>query len=235
MSKIHRFITPFTINEKIVVIDAPDTVKQIVSVLKMKKGEKIILVDTTKFLDIEVALSELSKKEIKGNILKEHKNKATPKIEVILCAAILKKEHFELLVEKASEIGVTQIIPLITDRTIKKDIRIDRLEKIAKEATELAGLARVPEIHEPVSMKNAFAYTAPHDAVFFCDTEKEGISKPHSYKKAVIFVGPEGGWSEKEMEFATQNKMTFVSLGVTVFRGETAGIIASYKGVYGLL
>jgi 16S rRNA (uracil1498-N3)-methyltransferase len=84
-------------------------------------------------------------------------------------------------------------------------------------------------------MKNAFAYTAPNDAVFFCDTEKEGISKPHSYKKAVIFVGPEGGWSEKEIEFATQNKMTFVSLGSTVFRGETAGIIASYKGVYGLL
>lgn len=147
----------------------------------------------------------------------------------ILCCAILKKDHFDWVVEKATEVGISEIVPLLTDRTIKKEIRLDRLRKIAQEAAEQSERAHVPVIHEPMSLKSAIPFLRSQsvEPVFF-DTHAKTLWVPEKTKRYAPLIGPEGGWSDAERQFLVDCMARPVSLGRGVLRGETAAIVASY-------
>jgi 16S rRNA (uracil1498-N3)-methyltransferase len=207
--KLHRFFVPH-IEDVFTVTDA-DQIHQWKRVFRMKTGDKALFFDGSGFeflgeftdLDKEFAEVKILEKTLKPELKK-----------LTLAISIPKKDNFELIIEKATELGVTTIIPLISERTEKKNVNMDRARKIALEASEQSGRVTVPEIHEPVVLQN-FNLAA---VVLDPRGERREITED------VLMIGPEGGWSEKEIEYFKSKNLPIVSIGEQVLRVETAAI-----------
>lgn len=228
--KIHRFIGSYDLTKKEVIITDQKTIKQIRSVLRLEKGEKIILVDG-KGKEAEVELTSITSSVVEGKILetREVKNEGR---KVSLYIAILKKENFELAVQKAVECGVSEIIPVITERTIKTGLNTERLEKIILEASEQCGQNIVPTLSPITNFNDALIRANSSDEkIIFHLAEKEYVANKNA-NDVSIFIGPEGGFTDKEITLATNSGYAVASLGNLVLRGETAGIIATYRAVH---
>ncbi|MFA6000276.1 MAG: RsmE family RNA methyltransferase [Candidatus Paceibacterota bacterium] len=227
--KIHRFIGDYDFIQQEVEITEHETVKQIRNVLKLKVGEKIILSDG-EGREAEVMLREILKNKIIGIIEKiNHKEEAGRKVHLYL--AILKKENFELAVQKAVEVGVAHIIPVITERTIKTGLNVERLEKIIREASEQSGRSVVPTLSPIADFADALeAGKNSEEKIIFhlVNTEYTPNKKADNVS---IFIGPEGGFTEKEITMAQDAGYTTSSLGSSTLRGETAAIVATYRAV----
>jgi len=221
--KIHRFIDNFDLSKPELEITG-EISKQMALVLKLKVGEKIELSDGTHISAIAY-ICKIDKKSVLVKIEKINKILKNEK-KVHLFCAVLKKENFELVAQKATECGVSKIIPIITERTIKTGINIERLQKIAKEASEQSGRMTVPEISEPIKFLEALE-TIEGDSVLF-DISGSEFTNNYQLKTKNLFIGPEGGWTKKEIELAKQNNFKIATLGPLTLRGETATIIATY-------
>lgn len=246
--KIHRFIGDFDFSKNEVEITNPENIKQIKDVLRLKKGEKIILSDGLGN-SAEVILGSVSVSKIIGTIDKfEKKDKTKRKVSLYL--AILKKENFELATQKAVETGVSEIIPVITERTIKTGLNIERLKKIILEASEQSGRNFVPALSPVLKFKDALiSGSNVEEKVIFhpigiiyspstgsTSSPQAGLG-PSANKEAQnisIFVGPEGGFTEKEINLAKNSGYSIASLGHLTLRAETAAIIATYRVVKGI-
>ena len=220
--KIHRFIGQ---------IEDEAISRQIRDVLKLKIGERVIISDG-KGQDELVEITNLSK-EIKYKTIEKLKP-VHPGRKVNLYLAILKKENFELAVQKAVECGVSTITPIITERTVKTGLNMERLEKIIREATEQCGLSDMPELFEIFDFREAINSHAEEKIIFHIDESTKTYTPNTKASSANIFIGPEGGFTEKEIELAKNSGFTVASLGPLTLRGETAAIIGTYCAVYGV-
>ena len=233
--KIHRFIGDYDLSKKEVEIINPENIKQIKDVLRLKKGEKIILSDG-KGQEAEVFLDLISKNKITGviNNIPARTPLAETSRTVNLYLAILKKENFELAVQKAVECGVSTITPIITERTVKTGLNIPRLEKIILEASEQCGRASLPELFEIFDFSEAINSQADEKIIFHTQ-ENTGDYKPNPKANSInIFIGPEGGFTEKEISEAKKVGYIVASLGSLTLRAETAAIIATYRTAKGI-
>jgi 16S rRNA (uracil1498-N3)-methyltransferase len=149
-------------------------------------------------------------------------------VQVILYCSIIKRENFELMAQKATEVGVKEIVPLLSSRTIKLNIKSERVEKIIKEASEQSGRGKVPELHPPMTFKDALEHAKSNDLNLFFDPSGKIFSPLTQEKKIGVFIGPEGGWDEDEIGLARAQNFQIVSLGKLVLRAETAAIVASF-------
>ncbi len=212
----------------------PEVVNQIKKVLRLKIGEAVLLCDG-KLSEAEAVIVEINRDFIRLNVQRVYKNDNEPDKNVILYCAILKKENFELVVQKATEVGILEIVSLITARTVKLDIRQDRLEKIIKEAAEQSGRGIVPILHEPINFEKAVSNTDKNNINFLFDSSGAGFGnwKLEIGNCAVgVWVGPEGGWHPNELEIAKKSGFKIISLGKTTLRAETAAIIGSYLAIH---
>jgi 16S rRNA (uracil1498-N3)-methyltransferase len=234
--KIHRFIDNFNLSQKELEING-EIAHQIIKVLKLKIGEKIELSDgknisaIAEILEISDSTSLTTSKNsviVKlGTLLRSASFAGQNNTkQVHLFCAVLKKENFELVVQKATECGINKIIPIITERTIKTGLNLERLKKISKEASEQSGRIDIPEISEPIKFKNALDLAEGKDN-FFLDFTGKTLSKK-SFSSANIWIGPEGGWTQKELNLAKENNFQIISLGSLTLRAETAAIIGTY-------
>lgn len=203
---------------------------QLRDVLKMKKGEHIRLFNT-EGKEALCIIDVISKKELLLRV-ERVEEKPLPAGRRHLFCAVLKKDNFELVVQKATEVGITDIHPIITERTVKQGLRFDRLERIAVEATEQSGRMRVPTVHDIEELDDAIKTAdALNGNVLVLDMSAETIQSALSKKAETVsvFIGPEGGWSEKERSTSEKrNGWKVVSLGDGVYRAETAAIVAAY-------
>ena len=224
--KTHRFIGPYDLHKTEIVLDDAAS-RQMASVLKLRTGESVILCDG-KGREASYEILEIEKNEIGfARIGDVHQVQAEPEYQVTLYAAILKREHFDWAVQKAVECGVTRIVPVVSRRTIKKDVKQERLQEIAKEAAELSGRGIVPQVSAPMEFGDAVTDAASNHTNFFFDVSSE---EPELKRKGSVglFVGPEGGWDNAEIENAKRAGFTIASLGPRVLRGETACAVAVY-------
>lgn len=218
--KIHRFIGDYDIAaEKIHAKDKRLT-HRILSVLRIKNGNKIILCDGKG----NEAIFSLKLEEKNLFFLREGgvKKAWMPEKNISLFVSILKKENFEFVVQKATELGVKKIIPVISSRTVKTGVNMDRLKKIALEAAEQSGRGNVPEINEPILFGEAILFRG-----------KKAILNPEGRGKIpfgsdAIFIGPEGGWTDDEIKLADSCGAEKISFGKMIMRAETAAIVASF-------
>ena len=225
--KIHRFIIQNNLKTDNLEIVDQEIVGQIKNVLRLKVGEEVIVGDG-KGKEILAEIKEIGKSSIvlKINQVKENNNE--PKNSVTLYCAVLKKENFELVTQKATEVGIKNIIPVISERTIKLGLNKERLEKIAKEAAEQSGRGVVPVISEPMSFEKAVESASREGSSFLFDSSGEVFKENSLNGEVSAFIGPEGGWTERELSLARSNGLSIVSLGKLTLRAETAAIIASY-------
>lgn len=148
--------------------------------------------------------------------------------DVWLAFAPVKRTQTDWLVEKATELGVARLIPVITQRAIVGRVKLDRLESIAIEAAEQCGRTRLPDIAEPIPLARLLSQLEPGRTLYFAD---EGGGEPARQSfatgAAVILTGPEGGFTEEERSLIRSKPNSVpVSLGPRILRAETAALAA---------
>ena len=157
--------------------------------------------------------------------------------DVWLAFAPVKRTQTDWLVEKATELGVARLIPVMTQRTIAERVKLERLEAIAIEAAEQCGRTRLPEIVEPLTLKQLLDSLEPARTLYFAD-EGGGDAAAGTFEPGatLILTGPEGGFTEEERRTirATPNALP-ISLGPRILRAETAALasLAAYMAVAG--
>ena len=157
--------------------------------------------------------------------------------DVWLAFAPVKRNQTDWLVEKATELGVARLIPLMTQRTIAERVKLERLAAISIEAAEQCGRTRLPDIAEPVSLKRLLDEREARRTLYFAD---EGGGEPAGAAfmpgASLILTGPEGGFTEGERASirAARNSVP-ISLGPRILRAETAALaaLAAYMTVAG--
>jgi len=229
MTKIHRFIGEFEMAEQYIRITEKNLINQIHNVLKLKLGEQVIL-GQGNGIDILANIKVLGRDEVVLEKISEVKNMNENDIEIILYQSIVKKENFELISQKVCELGIFKIVPVISERTIKTNINLERISVILKEASEQSGRGIIPKCDNVVSFKEAIGLSFENDLNILFHPESnislKGFKFPKNIKKIGIFIGPEGGFSEAEILEAGKNKINILNIGKLTLRAETASIAA---------
>lgn len=226
--RLHRFIGSFDLSSRNLIVEDAELAGQLSKVLRLKEGDEVILCDGKEWESV-AEIRSIRATSVSFRIGMKEQVSAESTRGVTLFCSILKRENFEFVVQKATELGVATIVPTVCVRTIKQELKAERLCKIAKEAAEQSGRGSVPTIASPIPFSEAVKQGSAHDEQFFFHPSGKpfgGIS--HAAQRIAAFVGPEGGWAESEIAEAKQAGMTIVSLGSLTLRAETAAIIAVY-------
>ena len=152
--RLHRFIGDFDLKKGNLSITDGDFLNQARNVLRLKIGDRFILSDG-KGKEAEGILEGLDKKSALVHISNRSENKNEPERKVVLYCALIKRENFEWVAQKATEVGVSTIVPLISERTVKLNLKKERLGKIIKEAAEQSGRTVVPSLSDPMDFNDA--------------------------------------------------------------------------------
>lgn len=216
--KIHRFFVEESIDGDAVNIVNPDAIHQMNKVLRFEVGDTLVLIDN-KGLSRMANIEKISKEAVSCT-LGEDVHSWKPKREIILCASIIKKDKFEWVIEKATELGVSRIVPVISEHTEKTNVDIRRANIILKEASEQSERLTIPTIDEPVSLEDALKNIEGKKVVLDIVADAGGVMSDAK----VFFVGPEGGWGEKDKKLFQEYGVTLLSLGENVLRAETASV-----------
>ncbi|HEU4471556.1 MAG TPA: RsmE family RNA methyltransferase [Flavisolibacter sp.] len=207
-----------------VVLDE-DSSKHVISVLRRQKGEAIGLTDG-KGKKVEAIIIDDNRKRctVAQRTMITEPKKQYPAIGISL---IKNTSRFEWFLEKATEIGVSEIIPLLCERTEKEKFRTDRLRQILVSAMLQSQQCWLPLLHEPTSFEKALAL--PHRPKFIahCLPGEKNMPRPAAPGSSpLMLIGPEGDFTPAEVEAAIGSDCIPVSLGATRLRTETAGLVA---------
>ncbi len=205
-----------------------ETSRHVVQVLRMKSGQLLQLTDGKGSL-LTAAITHDHKKNCTVTIQKKVTN-ATPARKVSIAISLLKNAaRFEWFLEKATEIGVTEILPLKCDRTEKQHFRFDRMNNILIAAMLQSQQTWLPVLREPISFKDLIINsTSTCNLIAHClEEEKHSIREFASTTSTQILIGPEGDFSQEEIALALAENYLPVTLGKTRLRAETAGVVAA--------
>ena len=234
MKKIHRFVNGFPLLGNRAVLTDPELVHQIYRVLKLRPGENMILSDG-KGNDSLVEILSLDDASCYVKVTGRENTAAGSR--VLLYCAMLKKKNFEWAAEKGVESGAAEIFPLITERTVKTGIKLDRLQNIIREAAEQSGNAFVAKAHEMKELPAALAESSGNAINWFFDPSGEDFltaiqnrreTEDAKNKMIGVWIGPEGGWTDEELAAGKAAGCRIVSLGRLILRAETAAAVAVY-------
>lgn len=203
-----------------------DLIHQLKDVFRMNAGDQAVLLDGSGF-EFVSSITELTKGIVRFSIGVSKPSANMPKAEVVLFAALIKKDKFEWVLEKGTELGVSAFIPVIADRTEKKDLNFERAAKIVREASEQSARGTLPAVYDAMglepalnTMKIPFVAFHPEGKPF---DKKEILKEKH----VGLLIGPEGGWTEREIDFFRSKGVTLYSLGSQILRAETAAVAVS--------
>lgn len=231
-----RFYAPpdaFKFENQTITLTA-DEARHLRDVLRLKTGDEVYVFDG-RGKEFRCTIASLARASAELQIEREV-GAARPEsqLQLNLCVALLKGEKFDLVVQKATELGVTKMTPLITryaDIHLRDETdsakRVARWQRIALEAAKQSGRALVPEISLPVSFSSL---PADGFCVMFSERGGEGLDSLTAQPYARIItalVGSEGGWSDEEIETAQARNFHVITLGGRILRAETAAITAT--------
>lgn len=208
-----------------------EAARHIVQVLRMKEGEHLHLTNGQGML-ILAEISGTGKKHCTVRVLKRTSHPAPEKKISIAISLVKNPSRFEWFLEKATEIGVSEIIPLICTRTEKEKFRHDRLNAICISAMLQSQQVWLPVLQEPVKFENMQSWKSVNgiNLIAHCEEgDKKGLSHllASNSSHSLICIGPEGDFTAAEIAQALEEGFHPVSLGNTRLRTETAGIVAA--------
>lgn len=195
-----------------------------VRVARVRPGEDVELFDDAGRA-AKGTVRSIERDEALVDVIEELPSRESP-IDIHLAIAVIQLEKFELVLQKATELGVRSITPLVSDHVeIRKERyagKSDRWKKIIFEAVKQSGRSQVPTLHEPAAFTDVVA--RPGIKVLFdADAEPGTLVAPETL---TLLIGPEGGWSEEELDAARASGCVFQRLGPRRLRAETAAIVA---------
>lgn len=207
--------------------------KHIVKVLRKKEGDILFVTNGLGFLfKTEIILA--SEKKCTVKIIESEQQNELPFYIHLAVAPTKMNDRFEWFLEKATEIGIQEITPIICDHSERKIIKTDRFEKILQSAMKQSNQFFLPKLNEPISFKEFMNLN--HEGNLYIahceETEKNDLHKNiPTNEKYTLLIGPEGDFSTKEIETAIKNNYKPVALGNTRLRTETAAVVACHTFV----
>ena len=231
----HFFVSPEQVKEEKIYVEGGD-VNHMKNVLRMKLHEKVEISDgySKKYLCEVEAYEE---KAALLNILEEMETDTELASKLYLFQGLPKSDKMELIVQKAVELGVYQVIPVAMKRSVvrlddkKAAKKVERWNSIAESAAKQAGRSRIPEVAMPLSYKEALKMAEelditllPYELAGGMEATREVIRQIKSGQSVGIFIGPEGGFELEEVDAATAMGAKIITLGRRILRTETAGL-----------
>ena len=227
MSQLQRItINPQQLQENQLLL-TPQQQHYLLRVLRLRDGDKFIAMNGMG----KWWLTKLQGKQ--GEIVEILEIKRELPISITLMMALPKGNGFDEVIRCCTELGVTYIAPVLSDRTLLNPSfqKLERWRRIASESAEQSERAFVPTILEPVAFKTAITEnTATHS--YICEARgdyphlKQLINNTNTAKEIIIAIGPEGGWTDQELEIAVKSGFVATSLGCRILRAVTAPIVA---------
>ncbi|HZP25787.1 MAG TPA: 16S rRNA (uracil(1498)-N(3))-methyltransferase [Dehalococcoidia bacterium] len=211
-----------------------DLAQRLHKVLRLRPGERIILINGSQH-EFEAEILALSARAGTARVLSRQAALAEPGVRVTLYQSLIRENRFELVLEKATELGVAAIVPLASRRSVvradERSARRQRWQRILVEAAEQCGRAGPPTLGEPVDLETAFAKAEgalilPWEEERACSLSEALQDLPAETAAVSLFIGPEGGFEAAEVETARASGAQIVSLGRRILRSETAAIAA---------
>lgn len=242
---MHRFyISSAAVGKQTVHFDEQQT-HQMRRVLRLSPGDIVTAFDGTG-VQYQVELEGPLRKRAGGRIVETRPLDTEPRTQLTLYQSLLKRDKFEWVLQKATELGVACIVPTITRRSLVRDAdkltpqRLARWQRIVIEASEQSGRGRVPAINPVLSFDEALA-ESQSSSVAFIAWEAEGPAGLRSVlaegtigQDVALFVGPEGGYEVDEIEQAKRADVRPFTLGKRILRTETAAVVATALILYEL-
>ncbi len=225
--RLHRFFIDTAIDTASVnTLSNEGLAHQLRSVFRFHEGSSLIFFDGMG-VDYVSEIVSLTRSEVTFRVIETRPVKQAAKLKLCLAFSLIKKANVEWIVEKGTELGVTSFIPLISERSEKKGLDVARLQRIITEACEQSGRAELPTIGEPQKLED---FLKDADNLFILHTDSgEAYSKNTipGEGEATVCIGPEGGWTEKEISAFKEKGAKIIHLDTPVLRAETAAIVAS--------
>ena len=231
----HFFVSPSCVGADSITITGED-VKHIKNVLRMKCGEEMLISDG-EGREYTCVITELNEASVVAKIEDYQATGSELPVELYLFQGLPKGDKMELIIQKAVELGAKAIIPVATKRSIvkldkkKEDAKVKRWQAISESAAKQSKRGVIPEIHNVMSYKEALDYVKDFDVKIIpyenckdMSTTKELVNSIKENMKVAIFIGPEGGFADEEIDLALEKKVTPISLGKRILRTETAGL-----------
>jgi len=230
------FVPPGSLRARNVTLGA-DLAHRLGRVLRLKRGDRVLLSEGGA-REYEVQLTGVSPYAITGVVLAEREAQAEPEVSLVLYQSLIRANRFDLVLEKGGEIGVARFVPMITARSLVQGdgepaaARGERWRRIVIEAAEQSGRGRPPRVDAPLPFEEAVRQAR---GVKIMPYEGERARSMGAYLRGLsrlpdivsLFIGPEGGFEDSEVDLAREAGAEIVSLGPRILRSETAGIVAS--------
>ena len=212
--------------------------KHAINVLRIKEGDEILVCDNSGY-EYVCKVIKISKNELSFSVISKDVCSTETKNNVTLVCGYLKGDKTELVVQKAVELGVTAIIPVQMSRSIvkieekKKGAKTERWQAIAESAGKQSKRSVIPKVYDVMSFDKALEFASETDLFLLPYENKNGmvdtknaLNKIKKGDKISVLVGPEGGFSDSEIDKALSNGANVISLGKRILRTETASILS---------
>lgn len=236
---MHRFfLPPENIGTSQVRFPA-ETAHQIHAVLRLRPGHEVIVLNNNGQA-FRVRLEDIRPATATGIILDEIPLTGEPQTHLMLFIGLTQREKFEWVLQKGTEVGVSAFVPLVTRRTLVREIEAAhnkqaRWQRIVQEAAEQCGRGRIPEVRPPLELPQAldFPWSGPTLRLVAWESETQnGLRKilrhlPAPPRRVALMIGPEGGLSPEEVSQAQKAGWVTCSLGARILRMETAAIVGA--------
>jgi len=249
---LHRFfIPPSWIRGNRVTVTGPQA-QQMFRVLRMRAGDKLIVLDNSGW-EIETLLVSVDRDSVEGEVVRRRLAASEPRTKISLHQGVLRSSRLELVLQKCTELGVVEFVPVITDRCIMSDLETvenkrRRWESIIQEAAEQCRRSRKPVLQTAVLLQQAFEHVSHRGGLSLilwegddgvpiqdalCRVTRGQTGSPRPFGVS-LFVGPEGGFSPGEVDMARRYGLVPVTMGPRILRAETAGVVAAALVLYEL-
>lgn len=240
----HFFIKSEDINDKKIIINDADNYRHIAKSLRARVGEELLLIDENS-VQYETVILNINDKNIEVKINKSYKSHRKLDFGLYLAQSPLRSDAQNTIIEKATELGAAEVIPVYTDNcALNKEViikKIPKWQKIMFEASKQCERANIPVCAELSAIKDLVEAGNFTHIIAFCerfatntyrDYIKENPNVYNSNSKLLVIIGPEGGFSQKEFDYFREKSIPMLTLGDLILKAETAVIMALGNIIY---
>lgn len=240
----HFLVSSNSIEEGIVRVSDKDLYNHLAKALRIKQGEKLIFIDENEIQYITI-VEKITSSEIYTKVVDSYKSKRKLDLDITLAQSVLKPDAQFSSIQKATELGVKNILPLITDNTAVKENMIknkqEKWQKIALESVKQCERADIPTVMPCSTLEKVLKDETYNYKIAFVEKDAQSSLqeylkkiKPDTAKKFLVIIGPEGGFSDREFELLSKYNIPKITLGNLIYRADTAAVVALASLIYGL-
>lgn len=238
----HFFIDSKQVVNNVVEVSDKENYQHIAKSLRARVGESLLLIDENQ-IQYETVISEITNSRVVANVKKSYPSKRFLDFELYLAQSPLRSDAQGLIIEKATELGVTGIYPILTDNcALNKSVvekKVPKWQRIMYESSKQCERAIVPTCYDATTLEKLLADNSFDKVIVFCEriadkTIRDSFVESPIKKgdKVLVVIGPEGGFSQKEFDYFKTNTLEMLTLGDLILRAETAVVVALGNIIY---